>query len=78
MTDDESLDGYCGAAPDAAQKVLEKRRTPLTREGRGITARCKCGWVSGGHFTSLAASAALQDHKERCGQPHGESSAGAI
>lgn len=40
----------------------------LVREQRGITARCVCGWVSGGHFTSLSASAAMQDHKERCGE----------
>lgn len=46
----------------------------LTRDCQGITARCKCGWVSGGHFTSLAASAAFMDHQESCeakaeGQP---------
>ena len=38
----------------------------LKREGDGITARCECGWVSAGHFSSLAASAAMQDHKEQC------------
>ena len=25
MTDDESLDGYCGADPKAARKVLERK-----------------------------------------------------
>lgn len=32
--------------------------------GRGITAKCTCGWVSGGHFSSMSASAMFQDHKE--------------
>lgn len=26
--DDESLDGYCGADPNAAKKVMEKRKEP--------------------------------------------------
>lgn len=37
----------------------------LQREGSGITARCKCGWVSAGHFSSLTASAAFRDHQEQ-------------
>lgn len=37
----------------------------LKRDDKGITARCDCGWVSGGHFTSLAASAAMMDHQEQ-------------
>lgn len=37
----------------------------LTREREGIAARCECGWKSGGHFSSLGASAAFQEHKER-------------
>jgi hypothetical protein len=36
----------------------------LTVENGGIAARCKCGWVSRGHFSSLAASAAFQEHIE--------------
>jgi hypothetical protein len=40
----------------------------LVRERSGITARCECGWVSGGHFSSFGASAAMQDHKERCAE----------
>jgi hypothetical protein len=38
----------------------------LKREREGIVARCRCGWTSGGHFSSLAASAAMRDHKENC------------
>lgn len=38
----------------------------LVREAEGITARCKCGWVSRGHFSSLGASAAFTDHQEKC------------
>lgn len=38
----------------------------LKRESTGIAARCECGWVSAGHFSSLGASAAMQDHKEQC------------
>lgn len=34
----------------------------LTVEADGIAARCVCGWASAGHFTSLAASAAMQAH----------------
>ena len=37
----------------------------LTREVGGIIARCKCGWVSAGHFSSAAASVAMMDHQER-------------
>lgn len=40
----------------------------LKREDAGITARCECGWVSGGHFTSLGASAAFLDHQEKCAE----------
>lgn len=40
----------------------------LKREGDGITARCQCGWASGGHFSSLGAAAAMQDHKESCAE----------
>lgn len=42
-------------------------KTLVTERG-GITARCVCGWVSSGHFSSLGASAAFQDHKEQCSQ----------
>lgn len=38
----------------------------LKREGDGIVARCGCGWESK-HFSSLTASAAFRDHRERCG-----------
>lgn len=38
----------------------------LKRDERGITVRCVCGWASTGHFSSLAASAAMMDHKEKC------------
>lgn len=41
----------------------------LRREQDGITARCVCGWVSGGHFTSLAAAAAFRDHQEKATEP---------
>lgn len=37
----------------------------LTRDEDGITARCECGWVSGGHFTRLGASAMFQEHVEK-------------
>ncbi len=37
----------------------------LKRDEQGITARCECGWVSAGHFSSLAASAAMQEHREQ-------------
>lgn len=37
----------------------------LQREGPGVAARCTCGWTSGGHFSSLAASAAMTDHQEQ-------------
>lgn len=36
----------------------------LKREGKEIVARCTCGWVSS-HVTSLAASAAFAEHRER-------------
>lgn len=45
----------------------------LTREGNGITARCVCGWVSTGHFSSFAASAAFRDHQELEAVSHNES-----
>ena len=38
----------------------------LAREREGIAARCKCGWVSCGHFSSMGASAAFLDHQETC------------
>lgn len=38
----------------------------------GIVARCKCGWVSRGHFSSLAASAAFMDHQEECAKSNHE------
>lgn len=38
----------------------------LVRERDGIVTRCTCGWVSGGHFSSMGASAALIIHKEEC------------
>jgi hypothetical protein len=37
----------------------------LMCEEGGITARCTCGWVSGGHFSSAAASVAMMDHKDK-------------
>lgn len=37
----------------------------LKREPNAIVARCQCGWSSH-HFTSLAASAAFQEHQEQC------------
>lgn len=36
--------------------------------GQGITARCTCGWVSAGHFSSMGASAAFLNHQEGCGR----------
>lgn len=36
----------------------------LVREKDGIVAHCICGWSSRPHFSSLSASAAMQDHKE--------------
>jgi hypothetical protein len=36
----------------------------LTRNEGGIVARCTCGWSST-HFSSMAASAAFQDHQGR-------------
>lgn len=36
----------------------------LVRQESGIVARCECGWASGGHFSSFAASAAFREHKE--------------
>lgn len=48
----------------------------LVHESGGIVARCVCGWSSGGHFSSMGASAAMMDHKEKCErqrpQPDGE------
>lgn len=44
-------------------------RDGLERDLDGITARCTCGWVSRGHFTSLAASAAFRDHQEQAAKP---------
>lgn len=41
----------------------------LKRDENGIVARCQCGWVSGGHFSSLAASAAHREHVENCQKP---------
>jgi hypothetical protein len=41
----------------------------LNRDESGITAKCTCGWVSRGHFTSLAASAAFRDHVEAAAKP---------
>ena len=35
-------------------------------KAQGITARCECGWVSGGHFSGMGASAAFMDHQEQC------------
>lgn len=31
---------------------------------KGVIARCVCGWTSGYRFTSLAASAAMMEHRE--------------
>jgi hypothetical protein len=36
----------------------------LVREADGIVARCICGWVSRGHFTSLSASADFWNHRD--------------
>lgn len=40
----------------------------VEREGdgtvKGIIGRCTCGWDTGYRFTSLAASAAFQDHQD--------------
>jgi hypothetical protein len=36
----------------------------LVRDRKGIAARCTCGWSSGGHFSSMSASAAMMDHQE--------------
>lgn len=33
MMDDEHLDGYCGANPDAARKVFERRNRKLSDSG---------------------------------------------
>lgn len=41
----------------------------LQRDQDGITARCTCGWVSRGHFTSLMASAAFREHQEQATRP---------
>lgn len=41
----------------------------LTRDEAGITAQCECGWVSRGHFSSLAASAAFRAHVEDAQKP---------
>lgn len=40
----------------------------LKRTMDGIAARCECGWVSAGHFSSLAASAAFRDHQDTADQ----------
>jgi len=34
----------------------------LRVEPSGIVARCVCGWVSAGHFSSMTASSAMMDH----------------
>lgn len=39
----------------------------LRREEQGIVGRCTCGWSTGYRFSSLAASAAFQEHQEECG-----------
>lgn len=46
----------------------------LITDSAGITARCECGWVSGGYFSSLLASAAFAHHKawERDNQTSGD------
>jgi len=46
----------------------------LIRDANGITARCTCGWVSAGHFSALAASAAFHLHQETFAkaQPQGD------
>jgi len=31
----------------------------------GILAQCTCGWVSRGHFSSMAASAAFREHLDQ-------------
>lgn len=40
----------------------------LIRSKEGIDAICTCGWSSRGHFTSLGASSAFQDHQEQVGK----------
>lgn len=44
----------------------------IDRDRRGIKVKCVCGWEST-HFSSMAASAAFQDHKENAdeGVSHG-------
>lgn len=41
----------------------------LTRESDGIMAKCTCGWVTRGRFSSFAASAAFQEHQESPADP---------
>ena len=37
----------------------------LYKEAAGVVVRCACGWVSGGHVSSMAASAAFREHKDK-------------
>lgn len=41
----------------------------LWRDEDGITARCTCGWVSRGHFSSAGASVAFREHQEQAQAP---------
>lgn len=42
----------------------------LDRTEHGIAARCVCGWTSGGHFSSMAASVAMRDHQDATKDSH--------
>jgi hypothetical protein len=58
---------YVAGVEAAQQRLLPGHRLvddTLTREQDGILARCTCGWSSGGHFSSMAASAAFREHQE--------------
>lgn len=51
---------------DKSQAAEHKlvNNTLVVERPDGIVARCQCGWVSAGHFSSLAASLAFRDHQE--------------
>jgi len=36
----------------------------LIVDNTGIIARCQCGWISRGHFSSMSASVDFQEHLE--------------
>ena len=37
----------------------------LSVERDGIMAKCVCGWISRGHFSSMGASVAFMNHQEQ-------------